>query len=162
MEQTGAISASKIKTKSESSPSISPKRNSPMEMPELPQMFKGESLTRLLQGIAFGAVATAVLGFSQGFVMLSSSAEEMASERATAAVVAVYAPTCVDRFNVDATPEQREGFDKASWQKDDYIEKTGFATPQGAAEPNGAVADKCAELITAALEAAVKKAEAKK
>lgn len=133
-----------------------------MEMPQLPEMFKGESLTRLLQGTAFGAVAAAVLGFSQGFVMLNSSAEAMASERATAAVVAVYAPTCVDRFNVNATPEQREGFDQASWQKDDYIEKTGFATPRGAAEPNGAVADKCAELITAALKAALEKAPAKK
>ncbi len=133
-----------------------------MEMPELPEMFKGVSLTRLLQGTAFGAVAAAVLGFSQGFVMLSSSAEEMASERATAAVVAAYAPTCAGRFNVNATPEQREGFNQASWQKDDYIEKTGFATPQGATEPNGAVANKCAKLITAALEAALKNPEIKK
>ena len=132
-----------------------------MEMPKLPQMFKGESFTRLLQGTAFGAVAIAVLGFSQGFVMLSSSAEEMANERATAAVVAVYAPTCVNRFIADATSEQREGFNQASWRKDDYIEKTGFATPQGSAEPNGAVADKCAELVTAALEAAVKEAQVK-
>ena len=133
-----------------------------MEMPKLPEMFKGESLTRLLQGTAFGAVAITILGFSQGFVMLSSNAEEMASERATAAVVAVYAPICVDRFNVNATPKQREAFDQASWQKDDYIEKTGFATPQGSAEPIGAVADKCAELITAGLEAAVKKAQENK
>ena len=133
-----------------------------MKMPELPQMLKGESLSRLLQGTAFGAVAAAVLGFSQGFVTLSSSAEEMANERASAAVVAVYAPICVDRFNVNATSEQREGFDQASWQKDDYIEKTGFATPQGAAKPNGAVADKCAELITAALKAVPKKAQVKK
>jgi len=133
-----------------------------MEMPELPEMFKGESLTRLLQGTAFGAVAAAVLGFSQGFVMLSSSAEALASERATASVVAAYAPTCVDRFNANATPKQREGFDQASWQKDDYIEKTGFATPHGAAEPNRAIADKCAELITASLNATPKKAQVKK
>jgi hypothetical protein len=133
-----------------------------MEMPKLPKMFTGESLTRLLQGAAFGAVAFAFLGFSQGFVMLSSSAEEMASKRATSAVVAAYAPTCVNRFIAGATSEQREGFNQASWQKDDYIEKTGFATPKGSAEPNGAVADKCAELITAALAAAVKKVQVKK
>ena len=128
---------------------------------EMPQMFKGEQLTLRLQGIGIGAVAAIALGFGYGGWVTGGTAEEMASERATAAVVAVYAPTCVNRFITNATSEQREGFDKASWQKDDFIEKTGFATPQGSAAPNGAVADKCAELITAALEASLKKAQVK-
>ena len=124
-------------------------------------MFKGEQLTLRLQGIGIGAVAAIAVGFGYGGWVLGSSAEKMASERATTAVVAAYAPVCVERFNSGATPAQREGFDQASWQKDDYIEKTGFANLPGSSQPHSAVADACAELITAALAAAAKKATVK-
>ena len=48
---------------------------------ELPSILQGESLTRLVQGAAAGAVATMVVGFYWGGWSLSSTANKMAKER---------------------------------------------------------------------------------
>ena len=42
---------------------------------EMPAMFKGESLTRLAQGAAVGAVATMIIGFNWGGWVLGKTAE---------------------------------------------------------------------------------------
>jgi hypothetical protein len=41
---------------------------------EVPSILKGESLTRLCQGAAAGAIATMIIGFSWGGWMLGSTA----------------------------------------------------------------------------------------
>ncbi len=128
---------------------------------KISDLFKGQQFMLRLQGIIIGAVAAVALGFGYGGWVTGGSAERMASGRVTAAVVSAYAPVCVEKFNAGATPEQREGFDKASWKKDDYIEETGFANLPGSDRPNGAVADACAKLITAAVDAAAEKAKVK-
>src|SRR5215207_6678148 len=71
----------------------------PMEMPAI---LKGESLTRLLQGAAAGAVLTMVIGFNWGGWKLGSTAEDMATRRVGIALVEVYAPVCVERFQQQA------------------------------------------------------------
>jgi len=115
----------------------------------MPQIFKAQSLTRLAQGAAVGAVATIALGFGWGGWMLGSTAEEMAAKRTTSALVTAYAPICVERYNAGATAEQRDAFSKESkWSRDSMIEKTGFATPPGSESPNQAVADACADALT--------------
>src|ERR1700747_2284624 len=48
---------------------------------ELPSILQGESLTRLLQGAAAGAVATMFVGFYWGGWCLGSTADQMAKER---------------------------------------------------------------------------------
>jgi hypothetical protein len=60
---------------------------------QAPSILKGESLKRLLQGAAAGAVATIFVGFYWGGWSLDT-ADKMAKERSEAAVVAVLAPVC--------------------------------------------------------------------
>ena len=116
---------------------------------ELPKFFKGESLTRLVQGAVIGAVAVSVIGFGWGGWTLSSTAERLASERVTAALVTAYTPVCVERFSANATDEQRADFKKESaWNRDTVIEKAGFATIPGSTSPNESVAEACAEALT--------------
>jgi hypothetical protein len=69
---------------------------------ELPSMLQGESLKRLLQGIAIGVALTVIVGFnwfSYGFGWtLGGTAEKMALQRVDAALVAAYTPVCVEKF----------------------------------------------------------------
>ena len=61
---------------------------------QAPSILQRESLKRLLQGAAAGAVATIFVGFNWGGWSLGSTADKMAKERSEAAVVAVLAPVC--------------------------------------------------------------------
>ena len=65
---------------------------------QIPSIMQGESLKRLLQGAAAGAVATMVVGFSWGGWSLGSTADKMAKEQSHLAVVAALAPVCADKF----------------------------------------------------------------
>ena len=116
---------------------------------ELPEILTGQSRTRLLQGAAIGAVATMVVGFYWGGWKLGSTAEEMASRRVSLALVEVYAPICVERFQQQANLEGKwlEFTKIDSWRRDDYIKQTGFATPPGSTSPNARIADACAEAL---------------
>jgi hypothetical protein len=55
---------------------------------QVPSMLEGESLKRLLQGAAAGAVATIFVGFYWGGWSLGSTADKTAKERSELAVVA--------------------------------------------------------------------------
>ena len=68
---------------------------------QVPSIFQGESLKRLLQGAAAGAVATIFVGFNWGGWSLDT-ADKMAKERSEAAVVAVLAPVCRAQPNAAA------------------------------------------------------------
>jgi hypothetical protein len=118
---------------------------------ELPSILQGQSLTRLLQGAAAGAVATMIVGFNWGGWTLGSTAEKATKERATSAVVAALAPICVDRFRqaTDATANF-SALSKINyvWDRGTFVEKGGWATMPGAASPDSAVAAACAELLT--------------
>ena len=65
---------------------------------QVPSILQGESLKRLLQGAAVGAVATIFVGFSWGGWSLGSTADRMAKEQSERAVVAALAPVCADKF----------------------------------------------------------------
>jgi len=65
---------------------------------QVPSIFQGQSLNRLLQGAAIGAVASIVVGFSWGGWMTGGTADRLAAERADTAVVAALTPVCVERF----------------------------------------------------------------
>ena len=117
---------------------------------EIPSMFHGESLKRLAQGAAVGAIAAMVIGFNWGGWVLGGTAEDNATRRVNAALVQVYAPVCVERFqnqvNVEAKWTELTKID--SWRRDDYIKQTGFATPPGSESPNARIADACATALT--------------
>ena len=86
---------------------------------QLPPILQGDSLTRLLQGAAVGAVATMVIGFTWGGWTLGSTAKQMSEQKISAALVAVLAPMCVDKFRrgPDAAGQMVEFKKVSSWMQ---------------------------------------------
>ena len=99
---------------------------------QVPSILQGESLKRLLQGAAVGAVATIVVGFSWGGWSLGSTADKMAKEQSELAVVAALAPVCADKFRAlpDAAGEDCRAFEGR------LVEACG-RVPQGVRDPPG-------------------------
>ncbi len=118
---------------------------------QVPSILQGESLTRLLQGIAAGAVATMVIGFYWGGWVTGGTAKEMVQKSANSAVVAVLAPICVDKFRhaANATANLSE-LNKISyvWERGTFVEKGGWATLPGSDTANSAVAQACANMLS--------------
>jgi hypothetical protein len=116
---------------------------------QLPPILQGESLTRLMQGIAVGAIATAAIGFYWGGWVTSGTAQQNARVASETAVVAALAPICVDKFQraADATSNLIELKKVNSWQQGPFIEKGGWATMPGASSIDSAVARACAEML---------------
>ena len=107
-----------------------------------------------LWGIAGGAVALAIVGFSWGGWITGGKAEAAALTRVNDAVVLALAPVCVDKF-------QRAGDSVANlaalrkvetWSQGDFVEKGGWATMPGSNSSDrvSAVARACAVLLTTA------------
>ncbi len=114
---------------------------------QLPSILQGESLKRLLQGAAVGAVATIFVGFSWGGWVLGSTAHRLAADQANTAVVAVLTPICVEKFlqNSDAQANLAALREISSnWQQGQYVEKGGWATRPGATSSDYELAKACA------------------
>jgi hypothetical protein len=124
---------------------------------QIPSRLWGESRTRLLQGIAIGAVASVVIGFSWGGWMTSGTANKLAAEQADTALVAAFTPICVEKFlqNGDAKANLA-ALQKIStnWEQGDYLEKGGWATRPGATSPDYKLARACATKLNEAKTAA--------
>ena len=124
---------------------------------QVPSILQGESRTRLLQGIAIGAVASTVIGFSWGGWTTGGAANRLAVERADTAVVAALTPICVEKFlqNSDAKANlavlQKIS---TSWEQGDYLQKGGWATQPGATSSDYNLARACAEKLVQAKNAA--------
>jgi hypothetical protein len=120
-------------------------------------MFQGESLTRLLQGAAFGAVAAVAVGFYWGGWSLHSTAERMATQKSAAAVVAALAPVCVDKFRAmaDADVQQAALTKTEAWKRRDVFPKNMVTLP-GETYPSSDLADACYALLVAPKSAALK------
>jgi alpha/beta superfamily hydrolase len=120
---------------------------------QLPSILRGESRTRLLQGMATGAIASMVIGFSWGGWMTAGTANKTAAERADTAVVAALTPICVEKFlqNSDAKANlavlQKIS---TSWEQGQYLEKGGWATQPGATSSDYHLARACAEKLVQA------------
>jgi hypothetical protein len=117
----------------------------------LPPILQGESLTRLVQGAVFGAIAAMVVGFYWGGWVTGRTAQEMTQKSASSAVVLALAPICVDKFRQTANaPDNLVELKKInSWQQGAFIEKGGWATMPGATSADSSVARACAELLGA-------------
>jgi hypothetical protein len=116
---------------------------------QAPSILQGESLTRLLQGIAAGAVATIVIGFYWGGWTLGSTVEKQVQDAAQASIVRVLAPICADKFqrSADASTNLQALKKADSWKRDEIIQKAGWATFPGS-EPDLKVAEACANLLS--------------
>ena len=124
---------------------------------QVPSILQGDSLTRLLQGAAAGAVATIVVGFYWGGWSLGSTADKMAKERSELAVVAALAPVCVAQFRAlpDAEAKQIALSKVDSWKRRDEFPKE-FVTLPGESYPNSALVDACYTLLLAPKSAELK------
>ena len=103
--------------------------------------YRGKSLTRLLQGVAAGAVATLVIGFGWGGRMLGSSAKTLADNTASSAVVAAITPTCADQFqrSADAAVNLTALKKASTWDQGTLIRKGRWAVMPGSKEANSGV-----------------------
>jgi hypothetical protein len=123
---------------------------------QVPSMFQGESLTRLLQGTAAGAVATIIIGFNWGGWTLGSTADKMAKEHSEVAVVAALAPVCADKFRAqpDAAAKTVALSKVDSWKRADQFPKE-LVTLPGESYPSSALANACYALLMAPKSAAL-------
>jgi hypothetical protein len=105
-----------------------------------------------LWGFAAGAVAAAIVGFNWGGWVTGGKAESLASQRAKEAVVGALVPICVDKFQHagDAAANRAALKGTDAWSQSEFVEKGGWATVPGPANPEqvSAVAKACAALLT--------------
>ena len=123
---------------------------------QVPSILQGESLKRLLQGAAVGAVATIAVGFSWGGWSLGSTAEKMAKERSEVAVVAALAPVCADKFRTlpDAEAKKVALSKVETWKRGEEFPKD-FVTLPGEKYPSSALVYACSTLLLAPKSAAL-------
>ena len=107
-----------------------------------------------LWGIAGGAIALAIIGFTWGGWVTGARATADATQRANTAVVVALAPVCVERFKGTAEVSANLAALKLvdSWSQGAYVEKGGWAALPGSNSPEqlSAVARACAALLTGA------------
>jgi len=111
---------------------------------QMPSILQGESLKRLLQGAAAGAVATIFVGFNWGGWLLGSTAERMARDRSELAVVTALAPVCADKFRAQPDAEAKTvALSKVeAWNRAGEFPKE-FVTLPGQTYPSSALIYAC-------------------
>jgi hypothetical protein len=103
-----------------------------------------------IMGAVIGGVATMLIGFNAGGWYLDSSAETMAQKRSVAAVTEALVPVCISQSQADpqaATKLAELGAMKSSYEKRDFVMKSGWATMPATQSPNQAVASACADQL---------------
>ncbi len=102
-----------------------------------------------LLGAMGGAIALAILGFTWGGWMTSSSAATQANQRSSEAVVTALAPICADNFrrDQDAVARLVELKKISAWQQASFIEQGGWAKMPGGGVVDSGMSRACATLI---------------
>jgi hypothetical protein len=123
-------------------------RVSDFNIEEVANMRK-EMIKPFVWGIVVGAIVLLIVIFSAGWVVTSGSAQDKAEEMAEKAVIDQLTPICVEQFLKDPNREEllKELKEKSSWERAEYVEKSGWATMPGAESPVRGVADECARRL---------------
>jgi len=103
-----------------------------------------------LTGAALGAIATMVIGFSQGGWYSTKSAEKLATEKSAVAVVSALVPICVaqSKLDPDGTAKITQMAAMVTgYEQRDYVMKAGWATTSIIDGPNRDVASACADVL---------------
>lgn len=110
-----------------------------------------ENLVAKLQGAAVGAIGMALIGFTAGGWVTGGSAEALATQKSSSAVVAALASICHDNFRRSAdAPARLVDLKKAnSWELANLVEKAGWAKMPGSTSTDSAMARACGDLIVA-------------
>jgi len=104
-------------------------------------------------GAVIGSILTMVVGFNWGGWTTSSTANQVAIQRADAAVTTTLTPICLAQQKVDATKGAKLGELRAmttSYDQTDFVMKAGWATFPGKDDPNRDVAEACAAALVKA------------
>ena len=112
--------------------------------------LEGDSPKRMLQGLAVGAIATLVIGFTWGGWQFGGTVDERVDAANQTAMVAALAPICAERFEQAADADKDlvvELNDIDSWLRKRHLIEAGWATFPGGAEPNDNVVQSCAALL---------------
>jgi hypothetical protein len=104
-----------------------------------------------ITGAIVGAIATMILGFSQGGWYTGSSAERLAYQKSAAAVIDALTPICVSQSKLD--PDSMKKLEelvamKSTYEQRDFVMKTGWATMPSADEPDRDLAAACADVLS--------------
>ena len=104
-----------------------------------------------LWGAACGAVAMAVVGFSQLGWTTQKTAEQMAQDQSETAVVAALVPFCVAKAQLDPDHAALVKFqaEESSYSRSDLVMQAGWATVGGKTAPDSDLARACAEQLHA-------------
>jgi pimeloyl-ACP methyl ester carboxylesterase len=108
-----------------------------------------EKIRRGLWSATGGAIVLAIVGFSWGGWVTGGTAQQTAEKMAADAVTDRLASICAAQFNQDSEKDQKlkKLEETNTWERDDYVEKQGWATMPGEKEADSKVAGKCAKLL---------------
>lgn len=102
-------------------------------------------------GAIAGAIAVSIVGFSQLGWKTEGAADQLAQEKATAAVVAALVPYCVLKAQQD--PDQAKlakfGAESSVYSRRDIVTKAGWATLGSDTTADAALARACADRLQA-------------
>lgn len=103
-------------------------------------------------GVVAGAVVMAITGFSQLGWTTSATAEKLAQERSSAAVVSALVPFCVAKAQLDPdkTVFTKMQAETAWYTRSDMVMKAGWATFGDDKAPDSALARACADKLSVA------------
>lgn len=115
----------------------------------VPSFLKGESLTRLLQGTALGAVAAMIIGFNWGGWTLESTSAKNTEDKVKTELVSALAPICVGNFESasDAVANLEALINLPSYKRSGFIDDGGWAILDGGEKAKSGVASACADLL---------------
>ena len=103
-----------------------------------------------ITGAIVGAIATMIVGFSQGGWYTTGSADRLAQQKADVAVIDALLPVCISQSKLDpeaaAKLQQLTGM-KTSYEQRDFVLTAGWATMPAADTPNRELAGKCADAL---------------
>ena len=98
-------------------------------------------------GAIVGAIALAIVGFGWGGWVTQSTAERLAADRVDAALVDALTPVCVDRAVQDSEAFNELVAITSSFQRRNFVEEAGWATPPNQEQPHRSLAVACAEAL---------------
>jgi len=101
-------------------------------------------------GVVLGSILTMIVGFSYGGWITSGTAVQLAKQRADTAVTAALVPLCIAQSKADRGVAKKLADLRAitsSYEQQEFVTKTGWATVPGSETPNRDVAEACASVL---------------